>query len=499
MRITFLGAVRTVTGSMHLVETGLNDIVAGTALARAAGPGSAGGSRFLLDCGLFQGHREEAARINGTLPFDASSLEAAVRSHAHLDHCGNLPTLVRSGFRGPIYCTPATRDLAALVLHDSAKVQHQDARHVNKIRARTGLPPVTPLYTASEVDRTIGWFRTVPYHEPFRLGPARVTFYDAGHILGSAVTTVEADGRTLGFTGDLGRPGEAILRDPETPPGLDVLVMESTYGDRAHKPLDGADERLGVIVRETAARGGAVLIPSFAIGRAQDITYALHRLRNAGSIPLIPTIVDSPMAVDATEIFRRHPECFDDETRTMLAHEDPFGFKGLRYVREVEDSKTLNGLTDPLHRDRDVRAVRVGTDLIPSGSPDRERPLLARDRLVPGGTHPRPQPRRRRRHGADLRGAARRAPSSASTGRVQRARGRGRAGGVGGAGAARGTDLLRARGRSRVARARRLAPGPGVRRGRAGPRPAGGGRHVITGAAATPFAARYKPPAALFT
>jgi metallo-beta-lactamase family protein len=339
MRITFLGAVRTVTGSMHLVETGLNDIVAGR--------GSAGGSRFLLDCGLFQGHREEAARINGTLPFDASSLEAAVLSHAHLDHCGNLPTLLRSGFRGPIYCTPATRDLAALVLHDSAKVQHQDARHVNKIRARTGLPPVTPLYTANEVDRTIGRFRTVPYHEPFRLGPARVTFYDAGHILGSAVTTVEAEGRTLGFTGDLGRPGEAILRDPETPPALDVLVMESTYGDRAHKPLDGADERLGVIVRETAARGGAVLIPSFAIGRTQDITYALHRLRNAGSIPSIPTIVDSPMAVNATEIFRRHPECFDDETRTMLAHEDPFGFKGLRYVREVEDSKALNGLTDP--------------------------------------------------------------------------------------------------------------------------------------------------------
>jgi len=327
MRVTFLGAVRTVTGSMHLVETGA--------------------SRVLLDCGLFQGHREEAARINGAPPVDASSLEAVVLSHAHLDHCGNLPTLLRNGFRGPIYCTPATRDLAALVLHDSAKVQHQDARHVSKIRAHTGLPPVTPLYTANEVDRTIGRFRPVPYHEPFRLGPARVTFYDAGHILGSAVTTIEADGRMLGFTGDLGRPGEAILRDPEVPPGLDLLIIESTYGNRAHAPLDGAAERLGAIVRETAARGGAVLIPSFAVGRTQDITYALHRLRNAGAIPSIPTIVDSPMAVDATEIFRRHPECFDDETRTMLAHEDPFGFKGLRYVREVEDSKGLNGLTDP--------------------------------------------------------------------------------------------------------------------------------------------------------
>jgi metallo-beta-lactamase family protein len=327
MRVTFLGAVRTVTGSMHLVETG--------------------GTRFLLDCGLFQGHREEAARVNSGFPFDASSVEAVVLSHAHLDHCGNLPTLVRAGFRGPIHCTPATRDLAALVLQDSAKVQHQDAVHVTKIRARTGLPPVIPLYTADDVARTIDRLRAVPYHEPFRLGPARATFYDAGHILGSAITVVEADGQTLGFTGDLGRRGAAILRDPEVPPGLGVLLMESTYGSRTHEPLDGAAERLGTIVRETAARGGAVLIPSFAVGRAQDITYALHRLRNAGAVPSIPTIVDSPMAVDATEIFRRHPECFDDDTRTMLEHEDPFGFKGLRYVREVDDSKSLNGLTDP--------------------------------------------------------------------------------------------------------------------------------------------------------
>lgn len=339
MRVTFLGAVRTVTGSMHLVESGSNDMV--------AGGGSAGRSRFLLDCGLFQGHRDEAARINGGFPFDASTLEAVVLSHAHLDHCGNLPTLLRKGFRGPIYCTPATRDLAAIVLQDSAKVQHQDAHHVNKIRARAGLPPVVPLYTADDAARTIGRLRAVPYHEPFRLGPARVTFYDAGHILGSAITIIEADGRTLGFTGDLGRPGAAILRDPEVPPGLDVLLMESTYGNRAHEPLDGAAERLGTIVRDTAARGGAVLIPSFAIGRAQDITYALHRLRDAGAVPSIPTFVDSPMAVDATEIFRRHPECFDDDTRAMLAHEDPFGFKGLRYVREVSDSKNLNSLTDP--------------------------------------------------------------------------------------------------------------------------------------------------------
>ena len=327
MKVTFLGAIRTVTGSMHLVETD--------------------GARILLDCGLFQGHRDEADRINRALPFDASGIDAVVLSHAHLDHCGNLPTLLRHGFRGPIYCTPATRDLTALVLHDSAKVQHQDTRHVNKIRARSGLPPVAPLYTTDDVAQTIHRLRAVPYHEPFRLGPAQITFYDAGHILGSAITVLEADRQTLGFTGDLGRGGAPILRDPEIPPGVDALIMESTYGDRAHQPLAGAEARLGAIVRETAARGGAVLIPSFAVGRTQDITYALHRLRNAAAMPSLPVFVDSPMAVDATEIFRRHPECFNHEARTMLAHEDPFGFKGLRYVREIADSQKLNDLADP--------------------------------------------------------------------------------------------------------------------------------------------------------
>jgi metallo-beta-lactamase family protein len=327
MRITFWGAVRTVTGSMHLVETGA--------------------VRFLLDCGLFQGHRDEAARINSTLPFEASRLEAVVLSHAHLDHCGNLPTLVRAGFRGPVYCTEATRDLAALVLRDSAKVQDQDARHVNKIRARAGLAPVTPLYTEDDAERAISRLQGVPYHEPFALGQARAIFYDAGHILGSAITVIEADGRRLGFTGDLGRGGGAMLRDPEVPPPVDLLVTESTYGGRAHEPYEGASERLGAIVRETAARGGDVLIPSFALGRAQDVTYTLHGLHNSGGIPAVPTFVDSPMAIDATEIFRRHAESFNDDIRRMLAREDPFGFKGLRYVREVADSKRLNARPDP--------------------------------------------------------------------------------------------------------------------------------------------------------
>ena len=327
MKVTFLGAVRTVTGSMHLVE--------------------AGGSRILLDCGLFQGRREEADRTNRSLPFDAAGIDAVVLSHAHLDHCGNLPTLVRAGFRGRIYCTPPTRELTGLVLHDSAKVQHQDTRHVNKIRARGGLPPVSPLYTTDDVAQTMHRFRAMPYREPFELGPARVTFYDAGHILGSAITIVEADGQTLGFTGDLGRPGGQILLDPEIPPGMDVLLMESTYAGRPHGPLSGAAERLGGIIGETVERGGAVLIPSFAIERAQDIIYALHRLRNAGTLPAVPAFLDSPMAVDATDIFRRHPECFNGAARAMLSREDPFGFKELRFLRDVDDSQKLNELADP--------------------------------------------------------------------------------------------------------------------------------------------------------
>src|SRR3972149_3833926 len=212
MRVTPYGAVRTVTGSMHLVETG--------------------GLRLLLDCGLFQGRRAESQEINASLPFPASSIDAVVLSHAHLDHCGNLPTLVSQGFNGPIYCTPATRDLAALVLRDSAKVQRQDIRYVNKIRRRQGQRPVAPLYTGKEAGRANRRLGTVPFRRDFSIGTARVRFYDAGHILGSAITALEADGRVLGFSGDLGRLGAPIVRDPEGAPAVGLLLMETTYGDR---------------------------------------------------------------------------------------------------------------------------------------------------------------------------------------------------------------------------------------------------------------------------
>lgn len=325
--ITFFGAVRTVTGSMHLVETG--------------------GARLLLDCGLFQGRRADAAEINSRFPFPAAGIDAVLLSHAHLDHCGNLPTLVREGFRGHIYCTPASRDLTALILRDSAKVQEQDIKFVNKVRARQGLPPVKPLYTDDEAERAIEQLTPVPYHHEFQVGPATCTFYDAGHILGSAVVAVETDGRTIAFSGDLGRQGAPILRDPEIPPAADVVLMESTYGDREHDTYAHGEQLLADAVAATVRHGGWVLIPAFAVGRTQDITYALHRMRDAGRVPAVPTFVDSPMAVDATEIFRSHPECFDEQTRSYLDRGDPFGFKKLHYIRSVEDSKRLNDLTDP--------------------------------------------------------------------------------------------------------------------------------------------------------
>ncbi len=326
MQVTFYGAARTVTGSMHLVETD--------------------GTRLLLDCGLFQGRRADSYAVNGTIPFPPGSINAVVLSHAHLDHCGNLPTLVRGGFTGFIYCTPATRDLAALVLRDSAKVQHQDVTFINK-HQRQGQAPLSPLYTAADVERAIGQLVAIPYGRTFPIGKAAVTFSDAGHILGSASIRLEAEGRALGFTGDLGRPGSLLLRDPEPLPAVDLLIMESTYGDRVHEPKEEGEQKLAALVAETVARGGKVLIPAFAIGRTQDIAYALYRRREADQIPAIPTFVDSPMAVDATEIFRLHPECFNADSRAHLDQRDPFGFKGMRYLRSMDESKTLNAMPDP--------------------------------------------------------------------------------------------------------------------------------------------------------
>ncbi|MDR7417879.1 MAG: MBL fold metallo-hydrolase [Armatimonadota bacterium] len=315
------------TGSLHVVE--------------------ANGSRIFLDCGLFQGRRADAFEWNQRFPVPPADVDAVVLSHAHLDHCGNLPTLVAQGFRGPIFCTPATRDLAGLVLRDAVKVQRQDIDIVNRIRRRQGLPRVRPLYRGPEAEHAIRLMRTVRYGEAFQAGRVRATFYDAGHILGSAMVLVEAGGRRLGFTGDLGRQGTEIIRDPQVLPAVDLLITESTYGSRDHDTHAEAIANLASIVTRTTARGGRVLIPAFAIGRTQEIVHALMGELEGQRIPDGPVFVDSPMAVDATAIFRRHPECFDDETRARLRRRDPFGFKNLRYVRALEDSKALVARDDP--------------------------------------------------------------------------------------------------------------------------------------------------------
>lgn len=327
MRVTFHGAVRSVTGSLHQVEVN--------------------GARVFLECGLFQGRRDEFYERNRRFPSPPRDVAAVILSHAHLDHCGNLPTLVTQGFRGPIYCTPATRDLTALVLRDSAKVQAQDIRFVNKIRHEQGLPSAEPLYDARAAEQAIAQIMTVPYGRPFSAAGTTVTFRDAGHILGSAIVIVEAGGRRLGFTGDLGRPSSPIVRDPEAAPPVDCLLIESTYGDRTHTPLSEAEVQLAAVVTQTAARGGKVLIPAFALGRTQDVVYGLHRKRGEGRVPPIPIYVDSPMATDATEIFRVHADCFDEELTASLEQHDPFGFKGLTYVRSVDESRALNHKREP--------------------------------------------------------------------------------------------------------------------------------------------------------
>jgi metallo-beta-lactamase family protein len=330
--VTFWGATRTVTGSMHQVE--------------------ACGRSLLLDCGLFQGHRAEGLLRNRTFPFRPKDVDAVLLSHAHIDHCGNLPNLVLQGFAGPIYCTPATRALAGVMLGDAAKIQEEDAAYLNRKRER-GEPAVEPLYDGRHVYRTLLRLQAVPYDTPFAVAPGlEATFTDAGHLLGSAMVSLRIDGpageRRLTFTGDLGRPGLPILRDPAPVPAGDLLISESTYGGHTHEPVEETAERLGEVVRRTAERGGKVLIPAFSVGRTQTIVYFIHQLRSAGRLPDVPIYVDSPMAVRATEVFRAHPECFDEETLRLLREQpDLFGEQTVHYVEKVHESIALNDRTGP--------------------------------------------------------------------------------------------------------------------------------------------------------
>jgi metallo-beta-lactamase family protein len=333
--LTPLGAARTVTGSKHLLTT-----------SRA---------RVLLDCGLFQGRRRESFEKNRHLPLDVSTLDAVVLSHAHIDHSGALPTLCKSGYRGPIYCTAATRDLAAPMLLDAAMIQKSDARHIAKLIAggAVDLEPVEPLYDEEDVTAAISQMVGLPYRRREVVAPGVVaTFLDAGHVLGSAIVVldVEDEGRTLrlAFTGDLGRHHLPILRDPEVPDGVECLLTESTYGDRLHGDVEQSGAMLAEVVTRTAARGGKIVIPSFALERAQEVVYELKRLRAAGRIPELPVYVDSPLTVKLTDIFRLHPECYDADARAHLLHgESPFHFEGLRYVSSVEDSMAIDAEERP--------------------------------------------------------------------------------------------------------------------------------------------------------
>lgn len=349
MKLTFWGAAKTVTGSMHQL--------------------SLEGREYLLDCGMYQGPRHEANARNRNFPFPCSSISAVILSHAHIDHSGNLPLLVKNGFRGPIHASPGTADLCRPMLADSASLQEKDAEFLNKrhlrreslhLKTRAADSPasnefIEPLYTVQDAERTDSLFHPIPMHSPTQLGPGlRYQSFEAGHILGSTtmLLNLESKGRKvrLGFTGDLGRPGLPIIRDPELWPAAsaDSLILESTYGDRIHEPLPSVSDRVARIVNRTYQRGGKVIVPAFAVGRTQQLVLLLHQLINGKVIPPFPIFVDSPLAVSVTEVFRRHPELFGDEARAFLAKsEDPFGFSRLTYVRDVNQSKALNDLPGP--------------------------------------------------------------------------------------------------------------------------------------------------------
>lgn len=335
MRIGFHGAAQTVTGSRHLIEVN--------------------GHRLLLDCGLYQGRRRQAHEVNENFPFEPDKVDAVLLSHAHIDHCGNLPNLVQQGFTGPIYATEATTHLTDILLRDSAHIQEDDAMYLNRKRAKRGKPPVEPLYTSVEAAMAARQLESIGYEQSFEPVPGvQTTFVDAGHILGSAGVILEIEENRnhtrLMFSGDIGRFDTPLLRDPIQPHKVDHLIMESTYGDRPHDPPEKAYEALYRCVSRAVEREGKIIVPAFAVGRTQALVYSLHQMIEAAEIPSIPVFVDSPLAINVTAIFREHPECFDEETRRFVAqdpHGTAFGFDRLKYTLSVEESKAINRVEGP--------------------------------------------------------------------------------------------------------------------------------------------------------
>lgn len=337
MKIKFCGAAGTVTGSCHLLS--FED-----------------GFKVLLDCGLYQGSEEEFKDYNSNWLFDPSEIDCLVLSHAHIDHSGRIPKLVKDGFKGDIFCTNATRDLCAVMLQDSAKIQERDAFYNNKRKKNKGLPQdEEPLYTTSDARNALENFVGVSYKKSYQLNrQISVVFRDAGHIFGSASVTlrIDRDGKEpiyFGFSGDIGRPNRPIIKDPVKLDNLDYLICESTYGGQTHNDLPRDKKALLDLISETCLeKRGKLIIPAFSVGRTQEIVYMLDQLETEGSLPKIPVYVDSPMAVNATEVFQLHPECFDSEILDyMIEDPNPFGFNNLRYIRKAQESKELNNLKGP--------------------------------------------------------------------------------------------------------------------------------------------------------
>ncbi len=335
MKISFLGAAKNVTGSKHLIEVN--------------------GKKILLDCGMFQGHHRESDNWNHELLTDPKTIDVMILSHAHIDHCGLIPYWVKKGFSGPIWCTLATRDLCNVMLPDSAYIQEQDAEYINrKLQKKMG-KAIPPLYTVEDVAPAIKLMKGINYYETINLFPGiKFTFYDAGHILGSAFVVLEieenGENKTLVFSGDIGRPGMPIIRDPDIFEKADFLITESTYGNRLHESLSGSGHELAEVINRTAKRGGKVIIPSFSVGRTQELIYELHLLTDSGKIPQIPIIVDSPLSCNVTSIFQMHPECYDEEIykEFILNHQNPFGFNNYTCNIEASGSKALNTRLEPM-------------------------------------------------------------------------------------------------------------------------------------------------------
>ena len=348
MQLHFFGAAQTVTGSQHVLEVN--------------------GHKIMLDCGLYQGRRKESVQRNRTFHFDLGTLDAMLLSHGHIDHSGNLPNLVKNGYRGPIYAQRASSHLTRIMLEDSAHIQEADAEHLNRRQARRGGPQVEALYTARDAAQANSQFVERDYDQGFEVVPGvRATFVEAGHILGSTAIVLDIDERgrrqRLWFSGDIGRAELPIIRSPKLPGEADGLLMECTYGDRNHPSPAQAYEQLHAIVSDTLGRGGKVIIPAFSVGRTQAIVYALHQMIDRGQLPRLPVFVDSPLATDVTDVFRAHRDEFDEETREFLRqdpHGTAFGFDLLRYTRNVEESKAINGMAGPL-------IVIAGSGMVESG------------------------------------------------------------------------------------------------------------------------------------